>query len=516
MQTVNSRFLQLADGDVQPQSWGVLISFDKAYDPDITWFTLDVSVLDGPDILSTGDDNPIQQWDLYEYDNYTDRVVMMSWEREIEFPYSTATAMADVQLNNYDNYFTPGAESPIEEYIIPKRPIRLLSGFDGAVIPQFVGLTQGMPDIQDSTKTASFHALDFLTQIYDMPIQNTIAMRDVRTDEVLANIFEQFGLDSSQYNLAAGRNKIPFLFFEREVTKAGEVIRKLMQAEMGKLWLDEQGVVQFETRLEDYSMPVYSFDDSNIVDISTPDDSEIYNKIVINSELREVQEYQTIHTKAESSGDYFVIQANSTRVYEASLTDPAISAEPPTIGEASAVSWFTAKNAVGAPVSSDITVDATELRTNSYDITFTNDNAFPIEIAKMEIWGEPAKVFDRIEYSAIEQPSIDKYEEQVLPIDNNFIQSVSQCESLALTLLYQYSEHTGVVTLTVKGNPALQLGDVISLDARTYDGEYTIIGMTGKIQDGLYEQTMKVRRLVSVGFFTLDVSLLDGEDLLAP
>lgn len=516
MQIVPTAFQQLADADVQPNSWGLRISFDKEFDPDITFFTLDVSQLNGPDILGPNEDNPLQAWDYYEYVNYTDRVVMLSWDRELEFPFSVVSAMADIELNNYDDYFTPGATSPIEEYIIPKRPLRILSGFNNTVIPQFVGLTQKMPEITDSSKTASFHALDFLTQIYEMKITSTIAMRDVRTNEVLANIFEQFGLAPTQYNLAKGRNVIPFLFFERNTVTAGQVIRQLMQAEMGLLWLDELGIIQFRPRLELATSPIYSFDESNVVDISTPNDSEIINKVVINSELREVQEYQTIFIKAESSGDFFVIGPGDTRVFEAQLTDPSISAVSPTLGEASAVSWFTAKDSVGNPVSSDITVDDTELRTNSYDITFTNNNSFAIEIAKMEIWGEPAKVYDRIEYTAVEQPSVDKYEEQILEIANPFIQSVSQCESIALTILHEYSEHTSIVELTVKGNPALQLGDIVELDARTYSGEYSITRVANKIQEGLYEQRLKLRRYAPDDWFVLNVSQLNGDDILAP
>src|SRR5690606_40680319 len=67
-----------------------------------------------------------------------------------------ALPISDFTLNNYDKYFTPHSTSPIEEYILPKRPVRLLQGFDGENLQQFVGLTQGMPEVDEMSATASF------------------------------------------------------------------------------------------------------------------------------------------------------------------------------------------------------------------------------------------------------------------------------------------------------------------------------------------------------------------------
>ena len=143
-----------------------------------------------------------------------------------------------------------------------------------------------MPEISRTDGTATFTAMDFLTWIYDMPIRNTIAMQNVRTDEVLANIFDQFGLHESQYDLAQGRNVIPFLFFEREQQTAGDIIRPLMQAEMGMLWLDEQGIIKFRPRLEQPVDPVYYFDHDSIIELDTSEDDEIINHVIINTNVR--------------------------------------------------------------------------------------------------------------------------------------------------------------------------------------------------------------------------------------
>lgn len=518
MQTVPAVFNQRADGDIRPLSWGAMISFTKEFDDNVTFFTLDESALDGIDLLAPSDDNPIQAWDYYEYTDYTDRLNYMSVERSLEFPYSVVSAIADFQLNNYDKLFTPNGASPIAPYILSKRPVRLLQGFANTVIPQFVGLTEGMPEISRTEGTATFTAMDFLTWIYDMPIRNTIAMQNARTDEVLANIFEQFGLSPSQYDLAEGRNVIPFLFFEKEQQTAGDVIRPLMQAEMGMLWLDEQGIIRFRPRLEQPDTPTYLFNQDSVIDLETSEDDQIINHVIINTDVREVQEYQPVHSKTISETQLNVIPAGGTYVFPASLADPCLSIEDPDFGENAGVSWFTVALPDGTSVGSGVTVTSTELKTNTFDITFENSNGFAVNINQLFLWGQPAKKIslEPAIYDAYDDISVEKYEEKILTIDNNFIQSISQAESLALTLLDEYSEYNDIITIEVKGNPAIQLSDIIELDYEEFSGEYRVISIMNKIQDGKYTQVIKAKKYTPRHWFTLDQSLLDDGDVLAP
>lgn len=518
MQAVSPQFNQLANGDIRPISWGADISFDKAYDSDIAWFTLDESTLNGGDLLGLSGDNPFLPWSQYEYVDFTERLVYMSVERSLDFPYSVVSAIADFQLNNYDKYFTPNSGSPVSSYILPKRPVRLLQGFASTVLPQFVGLTEGMPDISRTDGTATFTAMDFLTWIYDMPIRNTIAMQNVTTDEVLANIFQQFGLLSDQYDLAKGRNKIPFLFFERDQQTAGDIIRLLMQAEMGMLWLDEQGIIRFRPRLEQPSEPAYYFDHDSIIQLETSEDDQIINHVIINTDVREVQEYQTVYSKTSADTTLHVVPAGGTYVLPAQLSDPCLTIEAPSFGQNSGVSWFTAALPDGRPVNSGVTATTTELKTNTFDITFTNSNGFPVNINQLSLWGQPARQIslEPTVYDAYDDASVAKYEEKVLTIDNNFIQSTSQADSLGDTILDEYSEYNDIITVEVKGNPAIQLSDIIEIDYEDASGEYRVISITNKIQDAKFTQILKCKRYTPRYWFTLDQSILNGTDVLAP
>lgn len=518
MQSVSNQFLDYVDGDIQPISWGVNISFPKNYDENVTFFILDTSVLNGIDILGTETDNPVQAWDKYDYRNYREETVALSVTRELEFPYSVASAIADFTLNNFDGYFTPNSGSPIDEYILPKRPVRLFMGMGGTGLQQFVGLTQGMPEIDEEDGLASWTAFDFLTQIYDMPIRETQAMYNVRTDQVLANIFEQFGLLPAQYNLSKGRNVINFLFFEKNQLTAGDVIRPLMQAEGGLLWLDEEGIIQFRSRLELPSESSYSFDNDSINSIETLGDSQIINKTIITTDIREVQPYTTVYSKNASDSRLDVVPANGTYVFKAELTDPLFTVEAPAFGQNADVSWFTAALPNGEAVNSGLSVQSTELKTNTYEVTIENTNSFDVNINQMSLWGRPAKRIsvEPVIYENKDQDSVDKYEEQTLEISNNFIQDISAARSLALTILDEYSEYSDLIEVEVKPNPALQMGDIISIDYEQYQGDYRIIGMTNKLQDSAIIQILKLRKYTPREWFQLDVSVLNGSHVLAP
>lgn len=518
MQTVSSTFSRLANGGVRPISWALRMSFDKSFDDSAVFFTLDTSTLDSVDMLSPSDNNPLQEWDFYEYTDYNDRIINIGWSRYIDFPYSVTAATADLKLNNYDDYFTPNSSSPIEQYILPKRPLRILMGFNNINIPQFVGMTETIPRIDRQSKTADFHALDFLSEIFSMPINETIAMSDVTTDVVLAALLEQFGLTPSQYSLAKGRNVIPFLFFEKG-SNAGDVIRLLMQAEMGSLWLNELGIVVFEERLQRDQTPVMTFDDSNVISITTTAEDEIINYVRIISDIRVVQDFQPIWSKSSSGGsnEKIIVPASSTLEVVADLSDPALdTVVAPVIGVATNTSWFTAKTMAGGDVSSNISVTSAELKTNTYTMTFTNNNPYPVEIYEAEVWGEPAKVVDSITYELKDDVSIAKYGEKVLEIDNNFIQSEENCDALAYTILDAYSGYAGMLEMSVKGNPALELGDIIHVGSGDYNDDYKIVSIVNALQSGNYQQTIKARHYTARDWFFLDESILNGTSVLAP
>ena len=212
MITTSTTFEQVAESTVRPIAQKTFISFTKVRNNTLDWFTLDQSELDGGDILATDPNDVIQAWDAYEWSDFSKDLIRVDWSRSVEFPYGVQSATCDITLNNTTQKYTyENSDSPLHGYILPKRPIRTYAGFkkDGTaeVVPAFVGLTQGMPSYSGlNNATASFTALDFLSEIANTQLGQTIMLRDVRTNEAIASILDAYGLDSSMYSLDRGLN----------------------------------------------------------------------------------------------------------------------------------------------------------------------------------------------------------------------------------------------------------------------------------------------------------------------
>lgn len=528
MITTTAEFNQVANGTIRPLAQNTLISFTKTRDNNMGWFVLDQSQLDGTDILATDPDDPIQAWDAYEWGDYSSDVMKLDWSRSVAFPYNVQSATCDVTLNNAHHKYTyENSSSPLYGYILPKRPIRTYAGFKkngtAETVPVFVGLTQGMPSYSDiDTSTATFTALDFLSEIGNTQLSNTIMMRDVRTDEAIAEILDQAGLDSSMYQLDKGLNVIPFLDLESG-SNAGNILAKLIQAENGALWLDEKGIVRFAPRVADLGKtPIMTFDSTNTVSIKPSRTDGIVNRVKITSDIRQIQDKQPIFTVTNENGyesppkeDSYRIKPNGNTIIWISFDNPIWNAtNNPVLNGANDDSNFTAVDLSGNAITSGLTASGT-LFSDSMKLTISNANNYEVSITFLEIWGEPAKVVDTIKYDAHDSDSVDKFGEMVLEItDNNFFGSYQNADEYAESILKTRADYSPTMTLKVKGNPALQLGDIIQVNDK-FAGTYKIIGINSALSgsDGLSIE-MTLERFTIMMPFILDQSQLDGTDVL--
>lgn len=528
MITTTDEFNAVANGTIRPLALNAKVSFTKQRDDDISWFILDQSQLNGADILATDSTDAVQLWDAYVWDDVSKDVMGMTWSRSVAFPYNVQSALCEVQLNNISQKYTYGnAGSPYAGYILPKRPIRTYAGFKkfnvAEVVPVFVGLTQQMPKYNGlNDSQATFSAQDFLSEIAETQLGETVMLRDVRTDEAIARILDTYGMDSSMYDLARGINVIPFLVFEKGLN-AGNILQKLVQAENGALWLDERGIIRFEPRTADVGkVPVLTFDESNIIDIKPSRTDGIVNRVKIKSDIRQVQAKQPIfsmlnedgYTKA-SDEDSYRIQANGNLTVWLSMDDPVWTAtQNPIINGDADDSAFQAVDLAGNILTSGITAVGT-LFSDSMKVVFTNATGAPASISFLEIWGEPAKVVDTIEYNAYDEDSVEQFGEMVLDVsDNNYFGSYANADSYAMDVLKRRSGYSPTMTLQVKGNPALQLGDVIRVDYK-YEGEYKVVGIKSAITNSAgFTTTLTVEKFEMMTAFKLDVSVLDGTDVL--
>lgn len=504
MQSTTNNYSNRAIGQVRPLSHELRFAFDKRFDDTIGVFTLDTSLLDGPDILDYDGNNTITEWSKYVYTNYTDRLMSYEITNEIDFLESNISSMLDVELNNFDGYFTYGGNSPIASYLLPRRPVRMLSGFGGDNMPQFVGLTTKTPEPNGKT-TATVHAQDFLTYLYDRKLDQTVMYVGQRVDEILENLFGLFGVLPAQMILDVARTTAPFAYFEKEQT-LGSVVNQLMKAEMGSLYMDEVGNIVFKNRLRQSYEPVYTFDNSNIIGYQVSGQDKIINSVLVKSDVREVQPRQPIFDLQET----IEIGAGQTVTKFFDFQDPVTSVDN--------IEFFTANTQAdgdGTDVSSSVDIVSQYSFGTSIVVEIQNTSSALLYLTDLVVYGTPAKVVRSINVIEKDQTSIDKFEEQTYTVTSPYIQDYDTAESIALTLVRHYSGYDNSIVMTVKGNFALQLSDVVNVVVDDIDDSYIIRKIVNTVSDGQYKQTLTVQRYTIPEYFTLDESLLNSEAVLA-
>lgn len=508
MLATSALYDQKANADVRKITYSFRGAFDKAYDDNVTFFTLDTSVLDGPDILQPMDNEVIQAWDKYEYTDYSGDVISFEYSREEDMPSSVVEAIATVRLENTDNFYTLNSGSAISDYILPKRPIRLFAGFSGNNLQQFVGLTEKMPKIDFVDKTAEFNARDFLSLVFDAELGSDVILENQRTDQILDYIFQLAGLLPAQYVLDQANNTIPFVYYESSDV-IGDICRTLVEAELGRLFMDELGVIRFYTSDRLTNTPVYTLDNNNVVNIVNSEDDKIINSVTITSSVREVQAMQNVYTLSTSQDNPILVKAGETAEYFFNFDDPVTTLDPITDYT------FNAKNdGSGTDVTSYVSITAVYLFAKAVKLTFSNAGPYNAYLTTLLIDGTPAQIVRNIKYTATDPVSIGKYGVIKHDIDNDFIQTNDNAESVAETIVNYYSEYGSIIECNIKGNPALQIGDCIAVDITNYTGNYNITKIVNIYSDNGYSQRLTMRKARVENWFVLDTSVLDGTDVL--
>lgn len=519
MQTTSSVFEKHASGSLRPLQYQVRASFDKAFDDDIDFFQLDSSLLNGGDVLAPSDNAVIQLWDKYEYQDISKRVIGVEVQSEQTEPYSIVLSMADITLNNYDGYFTPNSDSPVGEYILPRRPFRVLMGFGHDVVPLFIGLSTKSPRIDKQSRTVQFHCIDFLSYLFEQKIDQTITLLDYSTSEILAYLFDHLGLLSSQYDLdPVSFNRINYFYAEKGQS-LGDIIRPLMEAEQGRLWLSELGVIKFLNRQNYPTASVATFNQSNVIDYSDSGDTSIINYAKITSEVLEEKIDQKIWELAAPE----FIKAGATIDIWANLDNPITEADTPVyLASPEEKSYFTStKDQVGEVVYEDVEVTSMDVFSTAVKLSFKNTGDSDAFLYEIVLFGNPVVVVDRIVVEESDDDSIEKYEEQRYELETNYIQSEDDAVSKAVIMVDDYKDFASAVELEVKGNPAYQIGDTATLNVDSYQGDHVITKLTNIMRDKRYTQLIRFKAKDPRQYFILSsddtsMSLLNGTDVLSP
>lgn len=533
MQADRQGFLTKAASAMRPTSQRVLMSFDKQINDDTTFFTIGQSFVGGPDIIR-GDGSVVQEWDKYDYTDYSDRVIAIEWSRTEEVPYSVTQAIADVTLDNHDDFFTPSDISPV----LPRRPIKIFSGFDTVDYPVFIGMTESLPEVDEKNKTVKFHCIDFLSFIFEKPLTEAVIYQDENVGFVISDLLEtQTGLAGLQLDIDLGFNDIPFAFFDKDM-KLGDALRLLVQSDLGSLFLNEEGVIRFKNRQNYDDTSIFTFDNSNIVDLNYRKVDNIVNVIEVKSNIRIVQPNQKIW---ELSTAVLVPDGEQVDVW-ADFSDPVTGVDTPIYEAPVTDSRFTdAFEETGEPTPyNGIALLSVDRFSKSYKMTFENLGGSDAYIRYIQLVGTPAKVTKQIYIREQDDDSVAKYDEHVMTIENDYIQDESTATSLALTMLSFYAEPSTISDMEVKGFSSLQLGDTVTTEVskgirdivrpvgtlmaitKTAESEsiderdYAISKIECRHAEGEFYQRLTVRPRITLTYFVIGQSFVGSADVIAP
>jgi len=495
MQNTSVLFKTLATSDARPIRGDVFISFSKLQEP----------TLQG-----------IQDWDKYLYTDYSGRIVDVEWTREEQMYASVSSGMADIILDNHDGLFTPNGSSVLSIYMLPARPVKIYSGFGSEVVQSFVGLTDGMPSVNEKSKIVILHAIDFLSYFLKKPLDESSMFIDKRTDEILRTLFNDQGVLDVQMNLDVGLNRIPFVYAKKgEVL--GDLVFKLMEAEGGRLFMDEDGAITFKNR-QGYSSDVKMYLDSyrNIVNSVPKSNDELVNVVVVEGKIREVQSLQMY---GQLTQPIQILHGQSVPIW-ISFQEPVTSAVDPVYVTSKKTSYYevnTLQDGSGV-ASSSVVLSSSYLFDTSLQLVFTNNGSADLWVTSVVIFATPAVPVQDIYIREEDSSSVDKYGEKILSINNDFFGDVDNAQSKALIILHTFTDVGEIKQLEIKGDMTLQLGDAVRIDLNGVIEVFRVIKIINRIGlPGKFTQIVTVGKLLdNSNYFTIGVSAVGGTDMIAP
>ena len=524
MQTVSSDFTAKSDGKVRFIDRSVRISFAKTYIPTIDFFTIGSSLIGGSDILK-GSGAAVQSWDQFVYEDYSDRVLSIEYERAVNAPLTSLTlGIATVIMDNHDDIFTPGnTDSPLYGYLIPKRPIRISVGFGGELIPVFIGLTEDRPQIDESKKTATFNCMDFLSSIKNKTLDEEVMYINHRTDEIIQHLLESAGLVASQMDLDYGSVIIPFAYFEKG-SKLGDGLSEVAEAELGNISMSEAGriIYQNRTNWNDHTSS-WTFDKFKTLERDNTSVSSIINVVEVYSQARAVMAKQKLW---ESAGTLEIPASGTLEVWVdfhddygalpiTTMDDPEYITSATTSKYATNASW----DGSGATMEANVALDSVDLFSTSAKLVFSNSATVSVFLTQLEIYATPAKVQNDIYVRVQDDTSVgdhDAYDEQVYTIKNNFIQDAVAANSIGKIIVSDMSTDGNQQDLLVKGIPQLQISDLITWDETNEVDTFFVTKISATLNDSGFRQRLRVSKRTIESYFRIGVSTIGGSDKIGP
>lgn len=502
--------------DYRCLAWALYLSWNRVANRD-SFATVGTSLVDGTDLIQ-GQISTITKQDVFSYDNETDNVVQLEYERTLQEPLGgIALAQADVILDNTTKRFTPSYNGTIGTAILPNRPVQMYLGFEtnsvDVTLPIFKGLTE-QPVENKLSRTTRIHAYDYLKFLNQFQLETSVYISQ-RSDQIIASILDAVGFSADQYALDEGINTIGYAWFEKG-KKAGQAIREICEAEEGVFYQDEQGILRFENRrhfsVTPHDTVAWNIDNGDIIDWQQDTSTKIINSCTVKSKPRAVKSSQEVWR------DIVVeeVPANSSITIWANFDNPVTSFE--TVTATSDYIANAQSDGGGADKTANISVAFTGF-TTSGKLVITNSDTATVYVTFLRVRGTPAVIKYTLEEVYENDTSISKYETQRLEIENNFIDDEDFAYYFARAIVTKYSEPMKRVKIRIRGVPQLQLRDKVAVYDRDLQttANYRIMGIKGILRGASFYQDLTLREVTAFeadSWALVGSAVVDGADFV--
>lgn len=529
MQSVSGAFTAAAAAPANKPNFGVLVSWLKNFSPGVQFFQIGVSPIGGTHPIKSNNAD-ITLFDKFDYVVESEYVNNLTVDRVIStIPIGIMSAQLDIELDNTTKRFLPDFDATIGDYVRkPGRPIKINSGFDLEVLPQFTGFT-GRPKISLGKRKWNAHAFDAMEFLNNFESKLGIQI-DVSTTDIISSLLTEAGFASSTYVLEDSvQDNIGYI--NPYGQKTGPLISKLVEAEGGLFFFDEQGIGHFWNRLhfDLNSTPVGTLTYSNLIDVQFKD-TPIINHVKVTAKPRAVTANQLIYRLAQP----IEIQPGQVVRYPFAFKDddgdlPATTIDTPLYVDSQITSFYKTnrdRDGSGEPGNDSITRTDFDTWGTGGVVEFTNNSGSDIVyITDLQIYGTPAKVVTTIIEEYIDEDSIEEYglnpdnSHKVMEVVNDYIQDRTTAYVYAFNIVTNFAQPGHQLNSVPFGNPAWQFGDVFNVTIADTAETYKMVMLGSKLnmdRTTALSQEMTLEERIFRNYFQIGVSSIGGLDAIHP
>lgn len=304
-------------------------------------------------------------------------------------------------------------------------------------------------DSPDDVLEATVTARDRLELLRKGTYQSSQVQTNVSLYTLAQQVLQDAGLDSTEYNIDTALQSIivPYAWFNS--TTHREALRTIAEAALAVVYADRDGILQIKSFNSFSNDTLAITDDDYFLPLRNPSQqSQVSNKIIVNTNPLTPQATQEVYR----SNSTISVPANG------STTITAFYNQTPVINATASID--------GSP--SGVSIASVTYYGWGATVKIQNTNSTSASVT-LVINGQPLTVQNKEQYIAQDDTSITENGElQYEYPDNPLIQTLSQAQQIATTLLASVKDARRDIQMDWRGNPALLLGDKVTVKGNNY------------------------------------------------